>query len=1154
MNFLLIQSLDYFSPSNEAYKASRMLMENMAAKGHNCYVIIPVKFEKKFFEIYPNELKRKSLKSFPNNYVDIVHLNGVDVYFVADGIHSYIQNQIIELNPTWVLVSDDETYETLSAVLKAVPKNILFIAHNRSHLPFGPESLCPSIDSTQLVSKVSGIITISQYVKDYIEKWSDLKAELVSLPAYGTSTTGISLEDILTLVSDKSLTRLPKKVESVLDVLSEEKKGQLALLLKKKREGAKLVRNAGRALYPISYGQESLWLFDQFNHLDTTYNVISLTKLVGQLDVLVLHKSVEQIIDRHEILRTTFQMVEGLPMQVVHEVIPTRIEVLDMTDCSGVEQESRVRQWVDVQERTVLDLRTDPLFSVKVLKLSPNENILVISIHHIISDGWSSNLLIGELVTLYEAYVEGKESALTELPYQYGDYALWQREGLKGGELKRLLTYWNERLKGELPVLRLPTDYPRPAVQSYRGSSVSFQINKELTQQLKSVSQMAGASLFMLLLGAFQTLLYRYTGQEDIVVGTPVANRNLSEIEGLIGLFANTLVIRTDLSGSPTFAEVIQRVREVALGAYAHQDLPFGKLVQEIQPVRDQSYSPLFQVIFVLQHASEEGVGFKNLEQVDIAIEEKTSKFDLTLSLIEGKEGLTGTIEYCTDLFLRESMERMASHMTELLRGVAENPDQRIGELQLLSKDEAQQILFEWQGQEVEVVEQCLHEQFENQVRRNPEAVAVVYGEERVSYGELNQRANQWAHYLQSQGVGPDDLVGIYMERSVEMLVGLLAVLKAGGAYVPLDPAYPRERIAYMMEDTQVRVLFTQEKLGGGMPENKATVYYLDQEPTDFPREAVENPVSGVTPQNLVYAIYTSGSTGKPKGVLIEHASVLNNLLDMIDVLPIEASDTVLSSTSLSFDPAGVELFAPLLVGAQILIVDSVKSVDQAVIANVTMMQGTPSTFRMLRKLDIQQKKMLIGGEALPVEMAKDYIHKNNTVWNVYGPTETTIWSTYHKVEEKQGSTASSVPIGRPLPKDNVYILNRELQVVPIGVPGELCIGGTGVARAYLNRPELTAEKFIPHPFKSGERLYKTGDLARWLPDGNIEYLGRMDDQVKIRGYRIELGEIQTLLTGFPEVEEAIVVARKDGEGQQSLCAYVVADTPLAVADLRSYL
>ncbi|WP_445300994.1 amino acid adenylation domain-containing protein [Microcoleus sp. C2D2] len=929
--------------------------------------------------------------------------------------------------------------------------------------------------------------------------------------------------------------------------------------------------------FPTSFAQQRLWFLDQFEPGNPFYNLPAAVLLKGRLNVVVLELSFKEIVRRHEALRTTFATVDGQPMQVVGENFNFGLQVLDLQQLAETERQEKVKQLAAEEASKPFDLTKGPLLRASLLQLDAEEYVLLLTLHHIIFDGWSIGVFIQELAALYEAFSIGKPSPLPELSIQYADFAIWQREWLAGDRLQTQLNYWKKQLSGAPPLLELPADRPRPPVQTYRGAKESFLIPRTLRSALKKLSRQENATLFMTLLAAFKTLLYRYTGQADIPVGSPIANRNRAEIQGLIGFFVNSLVLRTDLSGTPTFRQLLARIREVSLEAYAHQDLPFEKLVEELQPDRNLSYNPLFQVAFVLQTppVAAESIAGLNLTLLDV--ENQTAKVDLTLYLEEKQEEISGHFEYSTDLFDAVTIRRMAGHFLTLLEGIAANPERRIEELPLLGEKERHQLLVEWNDTRADYPgDRCIHQLFEAQVERTPDAIAVVFEDQQITYRELNERADQLAHYLQQLGVKPEVLVGICVERSLEMVVGLLAILKAGGAYVPFDPGYPPERLAFMLKDAAIPILLTQKRLLETLPENSARVACLD---ADW--EAISSstaPAAGLqNSANLAYVIYTSGSTGKPKGVQISHAAVVNFLTSMGQQLAIADRDIWLAVTSLSFDIAALELFLPITTGSRVVLAsrkvasDGQKLLEILNNSGATIMQATPASWKMLLAAGwpgSEGLKILCGGEALPQQLANQLPLRGALVWNLYGPTETTIWSTLYQVDRKD----ESVSIGRPIANTQIYILDRYLMPVPVGVFGELHIGGAGLSRGYLNRPELTSVKFIPNPFAEGgiyasfilhpssfiqsERLYKTGDLARYLPDGNIEFMGRSDHQVKVRGYRIELGEIEEALRQHPAVQDAAALAGDDGSGNKRLVAYVVLnqDKLPSISNLRGYL
>ncbi|MBE8991384.1 amino acid adenylation domain-containing protein, partial [Nostoc sp. LEGE 12450] len=970
-----------------------------------------------------------------------------------------------------------------------------------------------------------------------------------------------------------------------------------------------ILRRLENTEIPLSYAQQRLWFLDQLESNSASYNIPIGLRLVGNLNIAALEQSLKEFIHRHEALRTNFVTVDGQAVQIIQTranwtvtVVDLQLPTLVLSEASDsaevTEQKTAAQKLLQQKAIEPFDLAHDALIRATLVMLSPTEQWLLVCMHHVVSDGWSIGVFIKELEALYNAYSQGQPSPLLPLAIQYADFAIWQRQWLVGEVLQNHLSYWEKQLANAPTFLPLPTDRPRPAVQAFNGSYQVFTLSVELTQRLLQLSQEQGCTLFMTLLAAYNTLLYRYTGQEDILVGTPIANRDRTELEGLIGFFVNTLVMRTEISGDRSFNELLPRIREMALGAYAHQDLPFEILVEALQPERDLSYTPLFQVMFVLLNAPMPSeIELTELSVSGLPIDSSTAKFDLTLGFENTPNGLFGWWEYNTDLFDSSTIERMTGHFLTLLEAIVANPSEQISQLPMLTASEQQQLLVEWNDTTVDYPQdKCIHQLFEEQVKRTPDAVAAVFENQQLTYHELNCRANQLAHYLRSLGVGADVLVGICVERSLEMLVGLLGILKAGGAYVPLDPDYPQERLRFILEDSQVSVLLSQHHLFEKLPECQAQLVSLDTNWQFISQLAQENPITDVQASNLAYVIYTSGSTGQPKGVQISHDAVSNFLSAMQQRPGITKQDTLLAITTISFDIAALEIFLPITVGSRLVIAsrnatfDGKELFDLLVKSKATIMQATPATWRLLLDSNFQASnlKILCGGEALPWELVNKLLARGASLWNLYGPTETTIWSSVCQIE----SNESLISIGRPISNTQIYILDQNLQPVPVGVPGELHIGGAGLARGYLNRPELTQEKFIPNPFKRGreqgageparsccfnkeglanpkesrgetedqssnsERLYKTGDLARYLPDGNIEYLGRIDNQVKIRGFRIELGEIEAALSQHPHVQASCVIAREDNRGDKRLVAYIVpqAQVTLTISQLRSNL
>ncbi|QRN95172.1 non-ribosomal peptide synthase/polyketide synthase [Archangium violaceum] len=905
------------------------------------------------------------------------------------------------------------------------------------------------------------------------------------------------------------------------------------------------VRRLAESQGPLSFEQQRLWFLDQLEPGSTAYVIPAVLRLRGALDVGALERSLEEVVRRHEALRTTFPVVEGRPVQVVGPVPPSRLEVESLEGLPEAERDAEALRRAREQVRQPFQLAEGPLLRARLLRLSEREHLLVLAMHHIVSDGWSMGVLMREVAALYGALREGQPTALPALPVQYTDYARWQREWLRGEVLETQLDYWRRQLAGAPQTLALPTDLPRPAVRSSRGAHHPVHLPWSLAEAIEALARREGVTPFMVLLAAFQTVLYRYSGQEDISVGSPVAGRGRPELAGLVGLFINTLVLRTRLSGQISFRELLGRVREVMGGAYAHQDVPFELLVQALQPARSQSHSPLFQVMLILQRSPQEGPELAGLESRLEDVHTGASMFDLTLSLGSGARGLEGAFEYSTDLFHASTVERLATHLRTLLEAAVAEPEQRLSALPLLPEEERRRVLVAWNETRREYAADCIHEQFAAQVARTPDAVAVVCGEESLSYRELARRVDALARRLRALGVGPDTVVGLCVRRSPEMVVGLLGILQAGGAYLPLDPGYPAERLAFMLQDSGARLLLTQRALAGTLPAEGVRVVSLDEADAGG---AVPTATGGSGPDNLAYVLYTSGSTGRPKGVLVQHRNVANFFAGMDERLDTRPGGTWLAVTSISFDISVLELLWTLSRGFKV-VVHGEEVADGSVTAalrrhGATHLQCTPSLARaLLLEPGAAEglgglRQFLVGGEALPSELAEKLRRfVPGRLINMYGPTETTVWSSTHRVDEAPGA----VPIGTPIANTGLYVLDGHLRPVPTGVAGELYIGGAGVVRGYLGRPELTAERFVPHPFgEPGARLYRTGDVARWRADGTVEFLGRADNQVKLRGFRIELGEIESVLARHPGVRAAVVSTWTPAPGDVRLVAYLV--------------
>ena len=947
-------------------------------------------------------------------------------------------------------------------------------------------------------------------------------------------------------------------------------------------------------ILPLSYAQERLWFLNQLDPASPAYTLMVALQIQGDLDIHALEESVNILIQRHEALRTTFIVTNGIPRQVIAPSTYINLLMRDLSDYSPSVRNREVERWSTEESLQPFDLSQRPLLRVTLLRLSEQEHRLLLAIHHSITDAWSMGILTSELSTVYTALVRKSAYSLPALPVQYADYALWQRRWLQGEVLEKQVSYWRKQLLYAPTVLNLPTDHPRPAVQSYRGDACFFPLPHVLSQELQALSRKNASTLFMTLLATLQILLFRYSGQTDLVIGTPIAGRSRSEVEGLIGLFVNTLALRTNLAGDPSFHTLLARVREVCLEAYAHQDVPFEKVVEAVQPERSLSHHPLFQVMFMVQNTPPGDLTLAELDLRPLPLGSPTTKFDLTVEFTETPTGLHGVVEYNTDLFERATIERLIQHYQQLLEGIVRSPEQHISLLPLLDEEERHRQLVEWNATANDAIPSvCVHQLFEEQALRSPDAIALIYDGQQLTFAELNRRANQLAHVLQTRGVQPEVCVGMYMARSLEMVIGVLGVLKAGGAYVPLDPAFPSERLAFMLQETQAPLVLTQQHLQNQLPTHTAQAICLD---SDWPAIAQANhssPACTATSINLAYIIYTSGSTGKPKGVQIEHRGLTNYLCWCLKAYAVEQGEGSLLHSSLASDMTITSLFAPLLAGQCLTILPEEQGLDALGEAlcrsqDLSLVKLTPAHLLLLaeqlatRDVSRRTRALIIGGEALLQEhLAFWRIHAPETRFiNEYGPTETVVGcciyeltldekrstdllfeSSAHVVpgqEERKGNQGT-VPIGRPIANTQLYLLDQHFQPVPIGVPGELYIGGRGVARGYLQRPELTAERFLPNPFSQepGARFYRPGDMARYLPDGTIEFLGRNDTQVKLRGYRIELGEVEAVLRGHSEVQEAVVLLEAQGSVREHLLvAYVVGQpsSTLSTGRLRSYL
>jgi amino acid adenylation domain-containing protein len=906
---------------------------------------------------------------------------------------------------------------------------------------------------------------------------------------------------------------------------------------------------------PLSFPQQRLWFLDQMSPGNNSYNIAAPVRLRGSLNTRALELALTEIVRRHEILRTNFPTVNGEPRQVIRESTVLEVPLIVLDGTSVDEREDEARRLAQAETGHAFDLARDPLLRVCLLRFDEHDHLLLLTMHHIITDGWSMGVLIREMALLYDAFQRNEASPLPELPFQYADFAHWQREWLQGDVLRTRVDYWKKQLDGAPAILELPTDRVRPPLQTTNGATHSTVLPQRLSSSMSELSRNADATLFMTLLAAFQTLLCRYTNQQDIVVGTPIANRTRRETEDLIGFFVNTLVLMTDLSGNPSFRVLLRRIREVALQAYVHQDLPFEKLVEELKPERTLSHMPLFQVLIAFQNAPEPKLTLPALELQDFSLAGQTAKFDLSLYIGESNEGLRLTFEYNTDLFNPSTIEQLARHFETLLAGIVANPDQRINDLPLLDETERHRLLVEWTDTTCDYPFRCIHEVFAEQAAATPEAVALISGDQQLTFAELDQRANQLAHYLQKRGVGPEVIVAVCMPRSIEMVIALLGILKAGGAFVPVDSTYAAERVTFLLKDSRAPIVLTQQRVSDSLAFSVSEPICVDTRWAEIAAESRQPPACSATPDNAAYLIYTSGSTGRPKGSISPHHASLNRLAWMWRTYPFEPGEVCCQKTSLSFGDSIWENFGPLLRGIQLVIIpdDAVKDPRELVARlgaqDVTRIVLVPSLLRMLLEQEVSLAQKLprlkywtCSGESLPLELAQSFKKElpAAVLINLYGSSEIAADVTCYEVTEPD--RLAGIPIGRPIDNTKAYILDGSFAPVPLGVCGELYIAGAGLARGYFDHPDLTAERFLANPFSSepGARMFRTGDLARYRPDGTIEFVGRADYQVKIRGFRVELGEIEAALGQHQTVRQGVVVLHEHASGDKRLVAYIV--------------
>jgi len=924
-------------------------------------------------------------------------------------------------------------------------------------------------------------------------------------------------------------------------------------------------RSSGRDA--LSFAQQRLWFLDQLEGANATYNMPIAIHLVGQLDNGALKRVFDEIIHRHESLRTNFQSERGQPAQIISDHATLRVSQVDLSFLEASEKERQLETLLRLEAQTPFNLVRDLLLRVSILKLSDLENVVAVTIHHIISDGWSvGNVLLHEFKTLYEAFILGQPSPLPPLKIQYADFASWQRNWLSGPRLDHQLAYWKSKLAGVPALIDLPTDRPRPPVQTFSGAVHNFSLPADLLTEVKALSQVAGCTLFMTLLAGFSALLARYSRQEDVVVGSPVANRNHKDLEPLLGFFVNTLVMRTTLGQETTGHELLAQVKKNCLEAFQNQDVPFERLVEHLKPERNPSFTPLFQVMFILQTQNQERTGLKigDLSMTSIPMDAATSMFDLTLKLEEQGGELLGEFEYNTALFDLSWIKRFVGYYTNMLRGLARSREQIVARIPLMSDAQTRALIVQAnQTARSYPLEQTVISLFEEQTRVAPNRQAVSMGDQSMTYAELDLAAEKFASYLIQKNVGVETLVGLCLDRSLEMMACLLGILKVGAAYIPLDPDYPKERLAAMIESSKLGIIIAQTATESSLPDNThgldgsntyARRILIDRDWSEISNTSVRTSKPNIAGASLAYVIYTSGSTGKPKGVQISHQALINFLLTMQERPGLNADDALLAVTTISFDIAGLELYLPLITGARIILVsretasDGFQLLKEIEHNQPTVMQATPSTWRMLLATGTKSfpmQRILCGGEALDSSLANLLVQTGAQIWNLYGPTETTIWSMASEVQrleaEKDAQFGSGAPIGQPIGNTQTYILDESLDPTPQGLSGELYIAGLGVSRGYLGQPGLTAERFIPDPFSAapGARMYRTGDLVRAREEDVITYVGRIDHQVKIRGFRIELGEIEAILAEHPAVNHAVAVAPPDQYGQPQLVAYV---------------
>ncbi|PSB43501.1 non-ribosomal peptide synthetase [Chamaesiphon polymorphus] len=951
-------------------------------------------------------------------------------------------------------------------------------------------------------------------------------------------------------------------------------------LMKKGEPGVKKSRISPRHSNepaPLSFAQQRLWFLNQLEP-DSPFNISIAIRMNGDLNVDALAQTLNAMVDRHLALRTTFAVIDERVVQLVMPSQAVDFRTIDLSHLSSEKCQVDVDRILSAEPLRPFNLAADLMLRATLIRLNESEHILLLVMHHIAADGWSVGILFREFASFYEGFAMDNPVQLPELTLQYTDFAQWQREYLTGDVLKTQLEYWRQHLADAPRFLTMTTDRPRPSIQTFKGGTIYFQIDRELTQQIKNLCQQSGSTLFMVLMAAFGTLLSRYSGQDDVVIGSPIANRHRSEVESIIGCFINTLALRVNSQGNPTFLELLAQVRETTLGAYDRQDFPLEKLVEELQPERSLSHALLFQTMFVLQNTNMGKLELPGLTLDMLELEELSAQNDIFVSMEETEAGMTGELGYNSDLFDRSTIDRLAINFQTLLASIVANPNQSVTQLPLLGTIESQQLLIDWNDTQVEFpLDRCFAQLFEQQVATTPTAIAVVFKNQQLTYQQLNDRANRWARHLVELGVEAETIVALMGDRDIDFLTAILAVFKAGGAYLPLNPEHPAERIQQVLLQGKVPFVLAQQQYLStvvsvvGQLETKPQILYIEElERLEY---STENLPIRSTPDNLAYVIYTSGSTGTPKGAMLEQRGMVNHLYAKVTDLKLGANDIVAQTASQTFDISIWQFLVALLVGGKVEIVPTEIATDPtrlfALVQNqqISVLEIVPSLLRMM----LQQiedgatptalsslRWLLLTGEALPPQLCRQWFahYPSIPMLNAYGPTECSDDVTHYPIDSAPAPEVLNLPIGRPIANTQLYILDNQLQPVPIGVAGELYVGGAGVGRGYLNAPELTEQAFIPNPFSPSpsQRLYKTGDKARYLPDGNIEFLGRIDFQVKIRGFRIELGEIEAVLSDYPQVREATVIDREEQVGNQYLAAYIVASAPIETNSLREFL